>query len=40
MQICLGTALDWDQLRLGYRGDRLFLGVGRDLDRARYPRLV
>lgn len=37
MQICLGTALDWDQLRLVYRGDRLFLGVGRDLDRARYP---
>ena len=37
MQIGLRTVLDWEQLRLVYRDNRLFLAIGRDLDRMRYP---
>lgn len=37
MQVGLGAAAGWEQLRLVYRDDRLFLAPGNDLDRARYP---
>ena len=37
MQIGLAGALGWEQLRLVYRDDRLFLTMGRELDRARFP---
>jgi hypothetical protein len=37
MQIALSSVLDWEQLRLVYRDNRLFLAIGRDLDRTRYP---
>jgi cell division protein FtsW (lipid II flippase) len=37
MQVGLATAARWEQLRLVYRDDRLFLAPGGDLDRARYP---
>ncbi len=37
MQIGLAAALGWEQLRLVYRDDRLFLTMGREIDRARYP---
>ena len=37
MQIGLAAAVGWEQLRLVYRDDRLFLTMGGELDRARYP---
>jgi cell division protein FtsW (lipid II flippase) len=37
MQVGLAAAARWEQLRLVYRDDRLFLAPGGDLDRVRYP---